>query len=85
VDTFLVEQFWPGVTPTDFKRAAERVRASADSMAGDGTAIRFLHSTLVPRDEASFCVLEAASSSLVAEAYRRAGVGYDRILEALEG
>jgi hypothetical protein len=80
VDTYLVEQFWPGVTPAAFRLAAERVRASADGMTG----IRFLHSTLVPGDEASFCVLEASSSSLVAEAYRRAGVGYDRILEALE-
>jgi hypothetical protein len=84
VETFLVEHFWPGVTAEAFRLAAERVRSSADAMAVEGTDIRFLHSTLVPGDEAAFCVLEASSSTLVAEAYARAGVEYERILEALE-
>jgi hypothetical protein len=79
VQAFLVEQYWPGVTAEAFELAAHRVRASADELGG----IRFLHSTLVPEDEAAFCLFDAASAGLVAEAYRRAGVPYQRILDAL--
>jgi hypothetical protein len=81
VQTFLVEQYWPGVTAEAFELAAERVRASADEL---GAEIRVLHSTLVPGDEAAFCVFLASSPALVVEAYRRAGVPYERILDALD-
>jgi hypothetical protein len=77
---YLVEHYWPGVTQDAFRHAAELVRASADTLEG----IRFLHSTLVPEDESAFCVFAASSSALVAEAYRLAGVPYERILDALD-
>lgn len=82
--TFLVEHYWPGVTPEEFRSAAERVRASAQELALGNDRIAFLHSTLVPEDEAAFCVFSASSSELVADAYRHAGVRFERILEALE-
>lgn len=82
--TFLVEHYWPGVTPEAFRSAAERVRASAAELALGNDRIAFLHSTLVPEDEAAFCVFSAASPELVVEAYRRAGVQFERILDALE-
>jgi hypothetical protein len=77
---YLVEHYWPGVTEDGFKHAAALVRASTESLEG----IRFLHSTLVPEDEAAFCVFAASSSALVAEAYRLAGVSFERILGALD-
>jgi hypothetical protein len=80
VDTFLVEHYWPGVTEEAFVLAAAKVRASASELSG----IHFLHSTLVPGDEAAFCVFQASSSDVVAEAYRLAGVPYERILDALD-
>lgn len=82
--TFLVEHYWPGVTTEQFGDAADRVRTSADRLAADGEPIRYLHSTLVPEDEAAFCVFEAASKSLVEEAYRRAGVHFERMVAAVE-
>jgi hypothetical protein len=78
---FLVEHYWPGVTEESFRLAADRVRASAATLDG----LRFLHWTLVPDDEAAFCVFAAQSEQLVAEAYRLAGVPYERILAALDG
>jgi hypothetical protein len=84
VQTFLVEQYWPGVTAEAFERAEADVRASTSELAGGGTSIRFLHSTLVPGDETAFCVFAASSAELVAEAYRRAGVRFDRIVDAVE-
>jgi hypothetical protein len=82
--TYLVEHYWPGVTVDSFRAAAERVRASAATLAGTGAGIAFLHSTLVPEDEAAFCVFSASSPELVEEAYRRAGVRFERILDAHE-
>ena len=82
--TFLVEHYWPGVTVEEFRAAADRVRASAEEMARADARIRFLHSTLVPEDEAAFCVFAAASSGLVEDVYRRAGVRFERIVDALE-
>jgi hypothetical protein len=84
VSTFLVEHYWPGVTADGFGNAVERVRASTTQLAEEGERIRFLHSTLVPEDEAAFCVFEAGAGSVVDQAYRRAGVSYERMVDAVE-
>src|SRR5215208_3437687 len=52
-------------------------------MRRDGTAVRYLGSTIVPDDEACFCQFEADSANDVAEANRRAGVPFDRIVDAV--
>jgi len=83
-NTYLVEHYWPGVTPEVFREASERVRVSAEAMAVRGAHICCLHSTLVPKDEAAFCVFAASSAELVAEMYAHAGVTFERILDALE-
>ena len=82
--TYLVEHYWPGVTVDAFRRAADRLRAATAAMALDAVPIRFLHSTLVPEDENAFCVFSAASPAVVEEAYGRAGVAFERIVDALE-
>ena len=53
-------------------------------MARDGTPIRCLHSTMVPADEAAFCVFAAASAEVVEQLYARAGVRFERIVAAQE-
>jgi hypothetical protein len=83
--TFLVEHYWPGVTIAAFREAAERVRACAAELTTPDASIEFLHSTMVPEDEAAFCVFRASSLAVVAEAYRSAGVKFERILDAHEG
>jgi hypothetical protein len=84
MQTLLVEHYWPGVSAEAFRSAAERVRASAEDMGRAGAPIRFLHATFVPEDEAAFCVLAAGSPELVEEAYRRAGLEFERTVAALE-
>jgi hypothetical protein len=84
MQTYLVEHYWPGVTESRFTAAAESLRVAAAAIAADGGSLRYLHSTLVPEDEAAFCVFEAASRSLVELAYARAGVRFERILDAVE-
>lgn len=82
--TFLVEHYWPGIEVATFESSAERVRLSSLDLAATGVEVRFLHSTLVLHDEAAFCVFEADSQASVEEAYARAGVGFDRIVDALQ-
>lgn len=82
--TYLVEHYWPGLTFEVLSAATERVRAQAEAMTREGLGVRYLRSTMVPGDEAAFCVFEASSSALVGEAYTRAGVGYERIVGVLE-
>ena len=82
--TYLVEHYWPGITSEMFREATERVRTTAEAMARGGNAIRCLHSTMVPADEAAYCVLDAASVELIEQLYARAGVRFDRIVAALE-
>ena len=82
--TYLVEHYWPGITEPEFRRSAALVSASAERLAESGEPILFLHSTLVPEDEAAFCVLEAASAELVDRAYQAAGITYERLVEAVE-
>jgi hypothetical protein len=82
--TYMVEHYWPGVTEPAFRRTADRVAASAVRLAQGGEPIRFLHSTLVPTDEAAYCVLAAASPDLVERAYADAGVAFERLVDAVE-
>ena len=80
----MVEHYWPGITSEAFRAAAARVRAMAKAMRRAGTPIRYLHSTMVPADEAAFCVFDAASPEVVEQLYARAGVRFERIVAALE-
>jgi hypothetical protein len=82
--TFLVEHYWPGVTREGFLAATDRVRAVVDDMARTAEPVRFLHSTFVPEDESAFCVFSSPSRELVEEAYKQAGVPFERVLLALE-
>ena len=81
---FLVEHYWPDATPDTFRAIAERVRAAVDDMASSGVPLRLLHSTFVPADESALCVFASSGQALVEEAYRRAGVSFERILSVLE-
>ncbi len=69
----------------ELQREAREVRAAAGRMAREGMSLQDVRCAVVPRDEGFICIFEAASEELVREAYRRAGVGFDRISAALGG
>jgi hypothetical protein len=81
---YLVEHYWPGVTAEAFSAATRRIRSAVAAMARGGAPIRHLHSTMVPTDEAAFCVFAAASADLIEQLYTRADVRFERIVVALE-
>ena len=83
-ETYLVEHYWPGITADAFRSAVARLRSTSRAMARGGVPIRYLHSTMVPSDEAAFCVLSAASPELIEQLYARVGLRFDRIVAAVE-
>jgi len=81
--TYLVEGYRPGIPVEALKRAAQRLNAAAAQMAREGKPVRYVHSTIVPEDESCLSLIEAASESLVREAYARARVHFERISTAI--
>ena len=54
-----------------------------EEMSGEGSEVRYLGSTIVLGDEACFCQFDGPSEAAVAEANRKAGLPFDRIVPAL--
>ena len=50
---------------------------------GDGRAVRYLRSILIPGDETCLHLVEAGSAEHVADAFEQAGLPADRIVEAV--
>ena len=63
------------------------INANSDSAVltrlGDGTSVRYLRSILIPGDETCLHLVEADSAEHVREAFERAGLAADRIVEAV--
>ena len=80
---FVVERYLPGLDREALLRSLEQLEQAAAQMRTEGAPVRYLGSTIVPDDEACFCQFEADSANDVAEANRRAGVPFDRIVDAI--
>jgi len=81
--TFLVEHYRPGLGADELGRLVACVRNTVAGLEREGKPLRFLRSTIVPRDESFLCVLEAPSEHLIREAYARAGIPFERISAAI--
>jgi Protein of unknown function (DUF4242) len=82
--TYLLETYMSRTSAGEPAAAAARARISATQMRREGTPIRVLRSFFVPEDELWFCLFEARSSDVVAEASRRAELGLGRIQKAVD-
>lgn len=75
---YVVERYLPGVSRAELERQLERLEHVTR-----GTQVEYLGSTIVPDDEACFCQFEGPSEEAVAEANRRAGLAFDRIVAGI--
>ena len=79
---YVVERYLPGLSQPELLHSLERLERVAEELRSKGTPVRYLGSTIVPEDEACFCQFEGDELA-VAEANRRAGVPFDRIVAAV--
>ncbi len=80
---FLVERFWPGVTPAGAHAAAGRLADAAATYATGATRVRHVRTGLVPADELVWTVVEAGSRDAVIAVTSIADYPVDRISETI--
>jgi hypothetical protein len=84
---FLAERYWPGVNESTVRRAIRRLVAETTApeatAARNGAPAQVLACAFVPREQSILVVIRARSDAVVAELGRRAGVAFDRIVEAV--
>jgi Nickel responsive protein SCO4226-like len=76
---YVVERYLPGLSRSDLLHGLSRLERDAS----DAQEVRYLGSTIVLGDEACFCQFEGPSEAAVAEANRKAGLPFDRIVPAV--
>jgi hypothetical protein len=84
VPTYLVERYWPGVTSELLLEALDRGQRVMEEMSVEGTPVRGISCTLIPREEVVFSVYEGPSVAAVRQLNERAGIPVSRIVEAIE-
>jgi hypothetical protein len=78
---YLAEFYLPG--SASLAAVVERARAGALTADSAGTCVTFVRAIFVPRDESCFALYEAGSGQAVAAAGARAGLAFDRVIEAV--
>jgi hypothetical protein len=84
VATFVVEMYLPRGRAGERSQLDRRAREAATSLSAEGVPVRHVRSVFVPEDEMCLCFFEAPAAAVVAEASRRAGLSYERIVETQE-
>jgi hypothetical protein len=79
---YVVERYLPGLSRSDLLHGLSRLER-AEEQGAEGSAVRYLGSTIVLGDEACFCQFEGPSEEAVAEANLKAGLTFDRIVPAV--
>jgi len=80
---FVVERYLPGLSRSDLLRRLSELERATEGPWTEGAGVRYLGSTIVLKDEACYCQFEGPTEALVAEANRRAGLSFDRIVPAV--
>lgn len=80
---FLVERYLPGFTSEQLAAAAGAAKKTTQEMDKEGVPVRYLRSTFVPGEEKCFCLFEGPSADVVRQANERAGLPFERIVDAL--
>jgi hypothetical protein len=80
--SYLVECFWPSVSPEQLADVETRVEAAASALRGEGREIDFVGSILVIVDESVFCLFDGCETD-VRSVSQEAGIPFERVLETV--
>jgi hypothetical protein len=81
---FMVERELKGIAMEDLAAAQKAAIATAEAMRGEGTDIRYMHSSFVPGDGRCMCFFDGENAEQVKSLNDRAGIPYSRVSEALD-
>lgn len=81
---FMVERDLAGIAMADLAAAQNAAIATAEAMRGEGSEVRYMHSSFVPGDGRCMCFFEGASADEVKALNDRAGLPYSNVAEALD-
>jgi len=81
---FIVERYLPVVRHGELAGAVDRDQRAAEAMTAAGVPVRHLSTIYVPSDESCFSLFDAPSADALRQAQERAGIGFERIVEALQ-
>ena len=80
---YVVERYLPDLSRSQLLSGLSRLTPAIEELRAEGSAVRYLGSTIVLGDDACFCQFEGFSEAVVAEANRRAALPFDRIVPAV--
>ena len=80
--TYMVERHLPGFTSEQLPAAAGAAKSTAEEMSLEGVPVRYLRSTFVPGEDKCYCLFDGPSSAAVKDVNDRAGLPFERIVEA---
>jgi Nickel responsive protein SCO4226-like len=81
---FIVERYLPAVRHGELAAAVDHDQRAAEGMTAAGIPVRHLSTIYVPSDESCFSLFDAPSADALREAQERAGIGFERIVEAVQ-
>ena len=79
---YVVERYLPGLLHSDLLHGLSNLERS-EELTDEGQWVRYLGSTIVLEDEACYCRFDGPSEAAVAEANRKAGLSFHRIVPAV--
>ena len=79
---YVVARYLPGLSHSDLLHELAMLERS-EELRDETRVVRYLGSTIVLGDEACYCRFEGPTEAAVAEANRRAGIPFDRIVPAV--
>jgi hypothetical protein len=83
VSEFLVEVYLSLVEAAGSMPRPQDVSRAADQLTREGQWVQLLQTVFVPQDETCLLLFEAQSKDAVAEAARRCGLRFERLVEAV--
>lgn len=81
---YMVERNLKGISMDDLAGAQKAAMETAHEMSAGGDAIRYIRSTFAPEDGRCLCLFEGVSAEQVCRLNRKAGLPFERVVEALD-
>ena len=81
---FMVERDLKGIAMEDLAGAQKAAIATAEEMRGEGSQVRYMHSSFVPGDGRCMCFFDGSNADEIKALNDRAGLPYSSVIKALD-